>query len=101
MTPESGQLRYKAPKGVMTTELIHEIKEHKPVLLETLRFSSTPKAVLSKSKYGCLTKGGLRDALVIQTGCRRAEAEFAIDLAIEIGNIIGPDDDGLYYAKFH
>lgn len=37
---ENGQLRYKAPAGVMTPDLITTIREHKPALLSLLAVNS-------------------------------------------------------------
>ena len=56
---------------------------------------STPLAILGASQHGSLTRGALRDALVIRTGCSLADAELVIGVNEEAG-IIVCDEDGLY-----
>ncbi|GAB4588357.1 non-ribosomal peptide synthetase [Nocardia sp. IFM 10818] len=42
---ESGQIRFRAPKGVMTSEHIATLRAHKPAILEALRSAGLPAIV--------------------------------------------------------
>ncbi len=95
LTAAGDEIQYRAPKGCMTEELKTQIRSRKRELLHMLRHPSTPRAVLLCSRYGCLTRGGLRDALVIQCGATREEAELVIGVAEELGQIC-KDEEGLY-----
>jgi hypothetical protein len=96
---DGDQLRISAPRNVVTEGLKAALNEEKSALLFALKHPNTPRAVLIKSRFGSLTFGGLRDALVIQTGCPRWQAELAIEASLEVGTIVGPDALGLFRAK--
>ncbi len=93
------QLHISAPGAAMTDGLKAALNEEKPALLFALKHPNTARAVLIKSRFGSLTFGGLRDALVIQTGCPPWQAELAIEASLEVGTIVGPDTQGLLRAK--
>lgn len=58
----------------------------------------TPASILAASRYGSLTRGGLRDAFRFATGCSWSEALICIDVAVE-ARIIVIDEDGLYRVR--
>ena len=72
----------------------NELNEISPLVI--------PAAILAASRYGCLTRGALRDALVLaaqRSGmpCSPEDALLCIDVAIEAGIIL--DVDGLYHVR--
>lgn len=93
------RLHISAPRIAVTEGLKAALNEEKSALLFALKHPNTPRAVLIKSRFGSLTFGGLRDALVIQTGCPRWQAELAIEASLEVGTIVGPDARGLLRAE--
>ena len=64
----------------------------------------TPTAILAASRYGSLSRGGLRDALVVAAHragmpCSQEDALLCIYASLEAGIIVGPDADGLYHVR--
>lgn len=55
----------------------------------------TPASILSACGYGSLTLGGLRDALMVRTGCTTEDAITTIEASEELG-VITCAEDGLY-----
>ena len=61
----------------------------------------TPASILASSRYSSLTRGGLRDALMLAAhrrgvSCTAEDALLCIAVSLGAGIIVGPDDDGLY-----
>jgi hypothetical protein len=87
----------KSDSASYETNELHELSPpvvHHPV---------TPRAILERSRFGSLTRGALRDALIIAAGlrgwqCSAEAALLCIDVAAEAGLIVGPDSDGLFWA---
>lgn len=52
---EDGQLRYKAPIGVMTPDLLTTIRQHKPHLMTLLASNDRNKATAPKATHIVLT----------------------------------------------
>ena len=64
----------------------------------------TPAAILAASRYGSLTRGGLRDALMDAAHragmpCSQEDALLCIYASLEAGIIVGPDADGFYHVR--
>ena len=84
-----------------TQETIQRYEKNE--LHEISRRPVTPAAILAVSLHGSLTRGGLRDALVIAARhvgmpCSEEDALLCIDVAVEAG-IIVEGGDGLCQVK--
>jgi hypothetical protein len=58
----------------------------------------TPLSVLRSSRYGSLTRGGLRDALWLRTGLSWEDADLLVGAYLEAG-IIVEGEDGLLRVR--
>lgn len=78
----------------------NEIDEKSP---RVVHHPVTPAALLERSRYGSLTRGGLRDALILAARergwpCSDEDALLCIDASAELG-IIVLGGDGLYRVR--
>jgi len=93
-----------ATKGNKYLEMIADIgiSESPSHVIDAKRVRSppliTPASILASSRYGLLTRGGLRDAFRFATGCSVEDAYLCIDVAVEAGIVI-VDEHGHYRVR--